>query len=212
MPSKDELVLVVPENRVFEAGHFIGVTTDPEKVGCVLKNAGIYREFKPHGSLEGNSELKQLIPYVVVRRNHDYFAYVRLEGGGESRLSGKLSIGIGGHMNDIKIHDEAAQREHSVSFTTLLQKNTERELEEELAYTFNMKDCVTTRIGIINDEKDAVGSEHIGILILIQIPPNADVSVREVESLEGRWMKLDEINNYDGPIEPWTKLALDHLI
>lgn len=210
MPKADEQVLVVPEAKVFETGNFNGVETDPVVVGNVLKNAGIYASYKPHGSLEGDSSLKQLIPYVVVKRNKDYFAYVRLAGGGESRLNGKLSIGVGGHMNEIRVSDPIVLgRTHGVSFTSTLKENMERELEEELEVSFNFKDCQYDYIGIINDGEDEVGAEHIGILVVVQIPPNGEVDVRETESLEGRWMSKTELESYDGPIEPWTKYALE---
>lgn len=209
MPKPSELVLVVPEQKVFEAGEFEGVTTDQALISNLIKNAGMFAAYKPHGELEGDSTQKQLIPYVVVRRNKEIFAYVRLDGGGESRLSGKLSIGVGGHMNEITIFEKESGRVHGARIQTTIHENVKRELEEELEYSFDLEDCQLQTIGLINDSKEEVGKEHIGLLMLLQIPPNADVEVREKDALEGRWMTKNELMNYDGPVESWTQFAFD---
>ena len=75
------------------------------------------------GDMEKDMSYLQPIPYTIIKQGSKYFAYTRLEGGGESRLHGKTSIGAGGHMDPI---DNAWNFEH------LLAVNNARELEEEL--------------------------------------------------------------------------------
>src|SRR5699024_3413981 len=75
------------------------------------------------GDMEEDMTYLQPIPYTIIKQGSKYFAYTRLEGGGESRLHGKTSIGAGGHMDPI---DNAWNFEH------LLAVNNARELEEEL--------------------------------------------------------------------------------
>ena len=69
---------------------------------------------------ERTPTLKQVIPYtVVVSGDGGVFLTKRLPQGGESRLVGKLSIGIGGHINPVDHGD-------------IIAEGTARELEEEL--------------------------------------------------------------------------------
>ena len=45
--------------------------------------------------------LKQLISYCLLENEKgEILVYERLSGGGEERLHGQSSIGVGGHMND----------------------------------------------------------------------------------------------------------------
>lgn len=209
MPKPSELVLVVPEEKVFQVKEFEGLCTDPEVVTNLVKSAGMYAAYKPHGELEGDSTQKQMIPYVVVKRNKEFFAYVRLDGGGEARLNGQLSIGVGGHMNEITIQVPDSDRVHGARIGTTISENIKRELTEELDFSFKLADCQMTQIGVISDTKEEVGKEHVGLLVLLQIPPNAEVGVRETDSLEGRWMTKEELLAYDGKVESWTRFAFD---
>ncbi|MEJ7314673.1 NUDIX domain-containing protein, partial [Staphylococcus epidermidis] len=53
----------------------------------------------------------------------EILVYERLSGGGEERLHGQSSIGVGGHMNDVVGAD---------SINEVLRVNAQRELEEEV--------------------------------------------------------------------------------
>ena len=54
--------------------------------------------------MEEDPSFKQLIGYVLLKdiNTNEVLVYKRLVGGGEARLHGKASVGIGGHMNEIE--------------------------------------------------------------------------------------------------------------
>src|SRR5690606_15004388 len=78
------------------------------------------------GDVEEDATLLQPIPYVaVVRGGGEVFSYQRLSGAGEHRLHGRLSIGVGGHMN--RLFDRA-------SLASVVREEAGRELTEELDF------------------------------------------------------------------------------
>ena len=52
--------------------------------------------FLPRSRAEYDASVKQIIPYVVIRRGEEYFLLRRLKKQTEARLHDKLSLGVGG--------------------------------------------------------------------------------------------------------------------
>lgn len=74
--------------------------------------------------MEEDPSYKQLISYCLLENEHgEILVYERLSGGGEARLHGQSSIGVGGHMNDVP---------GAESINEVLRVNAQRELEEEV--------------------------------------------------------------------------------
>ncbi|MEX3625139.1 hypothetical protein VVS20_22205 [Viridibacillus arvi] len=213
MKKEDEIILVVSRKKLFndEALTFQGVTSDKSLVADIMLNIDKYYKSMRRGSVnevdvpvsrnaELNFDYKQPIPYIVIRRGDEYFVTQRLEGGGESRLHGKLSMGAGGHMNPLE--------KDFYAFKIVLAENTARELEEELDITGEIK---IDTIGLINDDSEEVSRVHIGILGVIDLEDADEVAVRETEQLAGSWYTLDQLRDkevYDR-LENWGKIVVD---
>jgi predicted NUDIX family phosphoesterase len=151
---------------------------------------------------EQDSSLKQIIPYTLVVHGQEVLLLKRLNAGGESRLHGKLSIGVGGHINPI---DEVTEP------GAVLEAGCRRELDEELViespYTLEP-------VGVINDESGDVGSVHFG-LVQIARCETPDVRVRETDILEGSFTSLTTLRELAGRerdrLETWSALIIDQL-
>ncbi|MDD9147238.1 MULTISPECIES: hypothetical protein [unclassified Sporolactobacillus] len=208
MGKMDEQIIVVKRDLLFGAGTshdltFQGTEKAPEKVEALEKRMAARYEVMRRGDAEENPAYKQPIPYAVLRRGTRFFTYKRLGGGGESRLHGRISLGVGGHMNRV---DKAA------TFKEVLSDNLRRELGEELEIR-NAGQPGLRMIGLINDDAAAVGRVHVGVLIVIDLPASAEITVREREKLEGKWMNQDELaapEVYER-LESWSVYALDAL-
>ena len=50
---------------------------------------------------DSDNTVRQIIPYVILRRGRHYFLLRRLKKQTETRLHEKLSLGVGGHINDV---------------------------------------------------------------------------------------------------------------
>lgn len=153
-------------------------------------------EFIPRPDAETDASYKQIIPYVILRQGDKIFATRRLNKGGEARLHGKLSIGIGGHINPV----DETEREK------VLMRGLERELTEEVSIE---KRGELIPVGVINDDTNGVGSVHLGLCFTMDV--EGKVSVKETEKLEGLWMAVPELmENWDF-METWTQIAVKAL-
>jgi predicted NUDIX family phosphoesterase len=204
MSKMDEMIIVAKREAVFhnETLAFQGVEIDKEKVTGIIEAISSTYEVMRRGNAEENPAYKQPIPYAVMRKGEEVFMYRRLSGGGETRLHDKLSIGVGGHMNDIP---------EANTFEDVLMENLRRELEEELMIEASSQEI--NFIGLINDDANEVGRVHIGLLVIIELPTDAVVEVREKDQLEGKWVSVDELLATDvyEKLESWSQIATNSL-
>ena len=212
--KEDEIVVVVKRSKLFENEEltFQGSTNDKELVAKIMENMDKYYKSMRRGGTKdpavksNNAEINldyiQPIPYIVIRRGEEYFATQRLQGGGESRLHGKIALGCGGHMNMLE--------KDYYSIEKVITVNTERELEEELNISQEIK---VKPIGLINDDSDDVNKVHIGVLGIIDLEPDTEVTVRETEQLAGKWCTLEQLRTKDTyeRLENWGKIVVDML-
>lgn len=215
----EEIIIVAPRNVVFEDEvlEFQGNLTDQKKIVRIMQNINESYTTMRRGStkeqdvdISKNAELnfdyKQPIPYVIIRKGDSIYAYERLEGGGESRLHGKLSTAFGGHMNAVEGDDILDS-----CIEEVIEENTIRELEEELEISGRVS---IDPIGLINDDSEDVGRVHLGILGIINLNEEDTVSVRETDQIRGFWIKIEDLKKdkeqFDR-LENWSKIAVELL-
>jgi predicted NUDIX family phosphoesterase len=197
----DEMIIVAPRKEVFdnEKLTFQGVKSDQTKQ--ITENIARTYSVMRRGDAEENPNFKQPIPYMAIRRGNEVFSYKRLTGGGEARLHNQISLGVGGHLNDVE----------GLDFYGVLADGLQRELEEEL---FINKDKLTLKtIGLINDDENEVGKVHIGMLVIGDLPEGQEVSVRETDQLLGEWINIEDLRKpevYDN-LETWSQFVVDIL-
>lgn len=199
----DEMIIVAPRKDVFadETLTFQGVESDKETTKQITDNFAASYSVMRRGDAEENFDYKQPIPYAVLKRGNEVFAYKRLTGGGESRLHNKISLGVGGHVNAIEDKD----------FHEILKINLQRELEEELFISND--NLVLKTIGLINDDVNEVGRVHVGMLVIGELTEDTEVSVRETDQLEGLWLNVEDLKSpeiYDN-LESWSQFVADIL-
>lgn len=188
-----EQVLVVERKKIerYISGRNGLITECAQELFEIIKAE---HEFMPRDEAEQRPDYKQIIPYVILRRGDEVFVTRRLSKGGEARLHGKISIGIGGHITPV---DEQGD---------LLMRGLWREIHEEVELG---KHGELSPCGFINDDSNAVGSVHLGACFAL--PVDGEVSVKETEKLEGLWMTKAELQENYGSMETWTQIALEVL-
>ncbi|MFH2007825.1 MAG: NUDIX domain-containing protein [bacterium] len=151
---------------------------------------------------EQNSSLKQIIPYTLVLHGDQIFLVRRTSGGGEQRLYGKRSIGIGGHINP---EDDSGDR------ADLVFQCARREMDEELLITAPYS---IRPVGVINDDANPVGSVHFGVVLVAHLE-RAAAQVREQDALEGAFTPVRDaralLDHPDANFETWSSLILENL-
>lgn len=158
--------------------------------------------FLPRSRAENDPAFKQLIPYQLFRRGNHFFVYQRGKAVGEGRLAGKLSLGIGGHIN---LQDAENENLTTASYHAALF----REREEELVGM--EEDSLPRFVGWINDDSDAVGLVHLGAVHLYEVYEDDSLHIREHgEDLRALgWWSPEEILSQSARFEKWSMLALE---
>lgn len=164
----------------------------------IVNRAIRYGYFVERSWAEEHPEVRQVIPYCVLMRKDEVFAVQRLAKSGESRLRGKLSVGIGGHINPV---DAERGRETCIHAAAL------RELQEEV----NMgRHWSMQGHGIIVSSESEVDKVHLGVVYKVAV--SGDVTVRENEVLKGGWIKVGDLakmaHDPDSNMESWSRLVL----
>lgn len=202
MSKFDEQIIVVPRTTLFdnETNAFNGFLSKSDVKGDNIFNSLSHYEVKRRGDMEENPDYKQLISYCLLEnQNGEILVYERLSGGGEERLHGQSSIGVGGHMNDVVGAD---------SINEVLRVNAQRELEEEVGLSTEDSQNMEY-IGFINDDNNNVGKVHMGVVFKITVNSN-DVEAKETDTLRIKWIEKGKIESYDD-FETWSALILQDL-
>ena len=158
--------------------------------------------FAPRPDLETDPRYLQLITYAVLRRSDgQVWTYQRT--GGDGRVKGRKSIGVGGHVDAVDQHIDCVL---STSRNALI-----RELSEELV---NPPQLIPQQpIGWINEQISEIGRVHIGLVWDITwMDETAPPQPAEGETLEGiGFQPLTAIREANG-FELWSELACKLLI
>lgn len=176
----------------------------------VLEQLNESADYYPRYKMEFNKHFMQIIPYVVIFSpdKESVFVTKRLEGSGEELLVGKLSIGIGGHINPI---------DKRKSIINTIEDALHRELNEEVSIKGDYELVCTDTI---YTDQNLVSSCHLGLVY--HLYPTSDefiVKVKEKDVLEGEMVevkKLLEASEKDlqdnGHVyEEWMKVVLQRL-
>jgi predicted NUDIX family phosphoesterase len=196
----DELVLTFPRRLLDEIGAFQGLRTD---IGAYVPRIleAQHTRYVPRSLAEDDPSLKQIIPYVLVRRGGALLHYVRGKGSGEKRLVAKGSIGIGGHINH---RDEDLFGAGTDYYDLAVQ----RELHEELLIDAEL----TTRIvALINDDSTPVGQVHFGVVHVCELG-DGHVSRGEPCITDLRFLTMEQLRERRDAMETWSQLCLDFVL
>lgn len=149
--------------------------------------------FLPRKFAEANGELRQIITYMAVM-NHKAEILVYMREGGEERLHGQYSIGVGGHINPVDAEE--------LDIKEMIMSGLRRELKEELGArkgTFEIKPMYYYQSDQSEVDKVHVCAAFVGTLLdkHFKDPPR------------GKFVHIDKIKEKD--LEHWSKILLGEL-
>ncbi|MEB7823555.1 NUDIX domain-containing protein [Staphylococcus chromogenes] len=202
MSKFDEQITVVKRQTLFddEKNAFNGFIAKHNPKSTEIFEVLNEYEIKRRGDMEEDPSYKQLISYCLLENElGEILVYERLSGGGEARLHGQSSIGVGGHMNDVP---------HAQNISSLITVNASRELEEEVGLVVTDANALE-HIGFINDDSNEVGQVHIGVVFKIKVNSNK-IEAKETDTLKIEWKSLDKINDLN-EFESWSALILKEM-
>jgi predicted NUDIX family phosphoesterase len=190
-----ERVYVVPRADLFPDGAPHGFFRGgPELFGRIYARGF----FADREGVEDDPSLKQVIPYALIIRDRSIFLFQRTERGGEKRLHGKLSVGVGGHVNPVDAGD-------------VIHDALRRELAEELSLPAGYGARIA---GLVNNDTSPVGSVHVGVVAVVEPGPGV-VKVREEDTMSGGFVGRADLLELHARsrdrFEGWSALLLDRL-
>lgn len=190
---KNENILVVKTSTLFPAGAFQGISTHTQEILDIIND---HKEFNPRPTMEEDFSYKQIIPYLIFKFEDRYFLMQRKSTSSEQRLKNKYSLGIGGHM-----------RQEDLSEGATIFDWAKREFEEETDYSghFTIK-----TLGVLNDDSNAVGQVHLGLVLLLE-GDSADIKVRS-ELKSGQLVTAQECLDFYHDLESWSQIIFDGVI
>ena len=145
---------------------------------------------------EMDEKYRQIITYAVIKDkdNGNIFGTKRI--GGDERLVGKISIGIGGHVEPPEGLYEALYRE----------------IEEEVGVKVNQIHLCPFN-GYVYSSDEPVSRVHVG-LVFTALVDKKYVKVLETDKLVGEWFSIEELTKaaVDGKLEGWSNIVLDKVL
>lgn len=159
---------------------------------------------------ESDPSLLQLLPYITMidENTGKVFGYYRGKAGGESKLVGKMSMGVGGHV------EEAL--EPNGDLVTLLVTHAVREVFEEVGY----KDLDSIRRQLekqliagftaVYQPEDPVGKFHLGLFLTVKVNPQLFGELEGGVIERGHWFDFPKAELTDPADfwEGWTQTLL----
>lgn len=200
-----------PELRLILAAHSHGLPSALANTGFapmahgsaigLLEDAGLW--FGPRRILEELDDYRQIIPYIVLCVGDRVVRYRRTPASGETRLHGRTSIGLGGHVDLV----DARSTGERFDLLSTVEHAAERELDEELGDVT----CLRRRwVGLLVDNETPVGKVHIGLIGVWDI---AGLPQRKAEDAVGEVAAVSfaQLNEESASLETWSSLLLPWL-
>jgi len=225
-----KLALVVPRDELIKEGfipkeikdqalYYELGGNDLEKLFRLVEKYGTYRERGGKHDVEKDRSMQQLIIYGYIQLiDGRFMLYQRgTKVYSEDRLAGKVSLGIGGHMEptDLSLMD-AFYREF-VEETIISCQNRPLNFRKANGTTDIqlIQQYITAEpVGLIKDERDDVGKVHLGIIC--KLIPRTDVHI-SIHPENGKNIRSFYVTTteYDALVqqgeiipEGWTKLVV----
>lgn len=196
-----EQVLVVERSVFDDTGSFQGLCLQAAPYLDRFFSPGTLR-FLPRPEAEVDPNFKQIIPYVVMTHAGRYLSYVRGARGGEKRLVGHRSIGIGGHINpadDLPLFNSDLRQTYRAA--------VEREVAEEVVVGAGHSDRI---VALLNDDSTEVGRVHLGVVHLWELDAS-DVRKREQMITQLTFLTPAELHDVRDSLESWSRMCLDQI-
>jgi len=157
--------------------------------------------FEEKQKAENNTQLKQLIPYIILENTQNGKVLIYKRQGNEKRIRGLWSVGVGGHIDKVDKKDKD-------NIKDIVEFCIKRELKEELlGHQVNAKQIEF--LGIMNEELTKVGKVHIAAVFKYKIINNEILRYAN-ELKKNKWLNINTIIS-DYKLELWSEMALSML-
>jgi predicted NUDIX family phosphoesterase len=186
----EEQVYVVPRDVLPDDAGWYGLRT--EGLDAFVAAVEVAGRYESRVAMEQDPAFKQIIPYLVLRDDTRYFLMQRTTAGGDERLHGRYSIGVGGHLNP-----------GDGGLLGGLRREWAEELVADFVPDFRL-------VALLNDDTTPVGAVHLGAVYEANVS-GRPVAIRETHKLTGGFASPAEVAAVADRLETWSQLAFAFL-
>jgi predicted NUDIX family phosphoesterase len=195
--ATEEKVLCFKRELLEKLGVFQGLSAEVGKYLPVV-TATANTIYKNRSEAELDKNFKQLIPYVLIICHDKILRYQRGKKGGETRLHGLYSVGIGGHISD--------EDQGLFSSAGGYQEGMRRELKEEV----EIDEVNEAAVAVINDDSTEVGQVHFGVVHILHVADES-IATRRSGINTPEFISMAEAMKDATGYESWSKFCLENL-
>ncbi|HUA37408.1 MAG TPA: hypothetical protein VMA35_03290 [Candidatus Sulfopaludibacter sp.] len=195
--AKEERVLCFERTLFEELGAFQGLSLAIEKYLPVVTSPSHIRYLNRRDA-DQDRRYKQIIPYVLIICHDKVLRYRRGPGGGETRLHGLYSVGVGGHISE---------EDHGLFSNRFgYHDGMRRELMEEVA----IDGAKEAAVAALNDDSTEVGYVHFGVVHVMRVD-NEEVAGRRSGIVAPEFIPMADALKDPPGYESWSRLYLENL-
>ena len=199
--SENERVLCAETSEVWPNG---GDRVQLRKLDSLFDLNGQFQTyFKPRADVETDADWQQLCSYLVVRCGREVMAYQRPAKGGDVRLHGAVSVGIGGHVNSTDARPDS-------DTSQIILNGIMRELDEEtqISAVASPPD-LKGPVWLIHDPTNDVGRVHTGVVAVLDVEhPLEEFSVTGCVC---SWSTPQQLFRHP-QLESWSRIVLQYIV
>jgi predicted NUDIX family phosphoesterase len=174
---------------------------------------------------EKDSTILQFIPYIVCYDDEHIFTYSR-KSGGEERLEGRKSLGIGGHVNIHDKHIKVSNIENELAKINtantwdVVINGAIREACEELDISKKYVEANLVQVGTMYTPTDGTGEKngdiakpkvsevHIAVIYKLKVPK--DTTIKENEGMiNPEFVHIKDLKKDN--FEFWSQMVIDKI-
>jgi predicted NUDIX family phosphoesterase len=193
----EERVLCFERSLFEKLGVFQGMSLDVEKYLPVVTATANVR-YLNRSEAELDKRFKQLIPYALIICGEKILRYRRGKGGGETRLHGLYSVGVGGHISE----EDSGLFSSGIGYHDAMR----RELKEEV----DIEVVNDSAVAVINDDSTDVGFVHLGIVHVVQVPDES-LANRRTGIVSPEFVPMSEAAKNPEAYESWSRFCVENL-
>jgi predicted NUDIX family phosphoesterase len=195
--ATEERVLCFKRKLFEDLGVFQGLSLELERYLPVVTSSS-QLVYLNRSEAEHDRRYKQLIPYVLLICNDQLLRYRRGKGGGETRLHGLYSVGVGGHISE---------EDHGLFSRDIgYQEGMLREVREEVA----IEQVKQAAVAVINDDSTEVGYVHFGVVHIMQVSSDAAAGGRS-GIVNPEFIPISEAVGDAASYESWSRFCLENM-
>lgn len=210
--SKKMILAALNERLPHGITGFAGFTPMPaDMVIETLEKATLWQG--PRDLLEHMTEFRQVIPYVVVQVGDKVVSYTRTPSGEEAGLHGKVSVGVGGHIDGRDVWCSTVNGKTNILIQDTLRCCVLREVHEELGLQLDTDHGINI-MGFVVAKGSLVDDVHIGVVCGVRLTPEEFRTVNPEEADGVGQLQLlapEDLNPFETRLEAWTHALKPHL-